>query len=176
MEIGSILFECKRVKSFSEDWIDKLKTDNLQARCNIMVIVTATMPKDIPGKFGLKNGVFICLFEPEAIRQLVLTLRFGLLKVFEILQNQKLSGTKAEKLYNFLTSEQFKSLMEHVLKGFQKLEESFIDERKKLTALWKLREAHVKEMLSTVLELFGTMRGISTEIPEVESLALPKVD
>ena len=175
-EIGSILFECKRVKSFSEDWITKLKTDNLQAKCNVMVIITAVMPKDMPGKFGLRDGVWICVFEPEAIRQLVLTLRYGLLKIYEIVQNQKLSGTHAEKIYEFITSSQFQSMMEHVLKGFKALEDSFQDERKKLTALWKLREAHVKEMLSTVLELFGTMRGISPEILQVESLMLPQVD
>lgn len=175
-EIGTMLFESKRVKSFSDGWIDKLKQDNLQAQCNVLIIVTAVMPKDATGKFYLKNGVWICQFHPETIRQLVLALRFGLLKVFEIAQKQKLSSTNAEKLYDFLTSDQFKSLVEHVLKGFHDLENSFQDEKKKLTTLWKLREAHLKSMLSAVLEMFGHMRGISSEILEVESLSLPAVD
>ena len=49
--IGKILYESKRVATFNNDWIDKLKKDNLQAKCDVLVIVTSKMPNDIPGKY-----------------------------------------------------------------------------------------------------------------------------
>src|ERR1700758_5320725 len=55
-EIGSILFESKRVQSFSSGWIDRLKENNLQAKCNVAIIITKTLPKEIKGKFGLIQG------------------------------------------------------------------------------------------------------------------------
>lgn len=170
VEIGTILFESKRVKSFSDGWISKLKKDNLKAKCEIAVIVTSTMPKEIPGKFGVKDGVWICLFEPDAIRQLTLVLRYGLLKVFEITRIQKNSETKADKLYMYLTSYEFKNIFESVLKGFDVLEQSYQDEKKKLTALWKIREQHLQEMLSNTLEFYGAIKGIASDIPELNML------
>ncbi|MFL5762934.1 MAG: DUF2130 domain-containing protein [Bacteroidia bacterium] len=168
--IGKILFESKRVRSFSEGWIDKLKKDNLQAKCDLTVIVTSTMPKEITGKFGIMNGVWICLFEPEAIRQLALVLRYGLLKVYQVNQNHHSSKSKSEKLFQYLTSEEFKRLFENVLEGFKVLEQSFQDERKKLTAYWKLRETQLQEMLTNTLELYSSMKGISPEIQDISTL------
>jgi hypothetical protein len=170
VEIGNILFESKRVKSFSEGWITKLKKDNLKAKCQVTVIVTSAMPKDIPGKFGVKDGVWVCIFEPDAIRQLTLVLRYGLLKVYEISKLQKNSENKADKLYMYLTSDEFKNIFESVLKGFNTLEQSYQDEKKKLTALWKIREQHLQEMLSNTLEFYGAIKGIAQDIPDLNML------
>ncbi|MGQ0828924.1 MAG: DUF2130 domain-containing protein [Bacteroidota bacterium] len=169
--IGTILFESKRVANFSEGWIDKLKKDNLQAKCDATVIITSKMPSDISGNFGIKDGVWICLFEPEAIKQLVLVLRYIFVKAFEILQTKHSDDTK-EKLFQFLTSTEFLNQVEHVLKCFKVLEQTFQDERKKLTTLWKIREQHLQEMLTSTLEMYGSMRGISTSIPEISMLEL----
>jgi hypothetical protein len=169
-EIGAILFESKRVKTFSEGWISKLKKDNLKAKCQITVIVTSAMPKQISGKFGVLDGVWVCLFEPEAIKQLTLVLRYGLLKVFEIAKLQKNSENKADKLYMYLTSQNFINLFESVLKGFNVLEQSYQDEKKKLAALWKIREQHLQEMLANTMEFYGTIKGIASDIPELNLL------
>jgi hypothetical protein len=169
-EIGKILYESKRTNSWGNGWISKIKADNLKAKCQIMVIVTSTMPKDITGKFGVKDNVWVCSFEPEAIRQLTLVLRYGLLKVFEITRLQKNSETKADKLYMYLTSQEFINLFESVLRGFNTLEQSYQDEKKKLAALWKIREQHLQEMLANTMEFYGTIKGIASDIPELNLL------
>lgn len=168
---GKILYESKRVTNFSEGWIDKLKRDNLQAKCDALVIVTSKMPNDITGSFGIKDGVWICLFEPEAIKQLTLVLRYIFLKAFEILQTKHSDETK-EKLFQFLTSAEFLCQVQHVFKCLKTIDQTFQDERKKLTTLWKIREQHLQEMLTSVLEMYGSMRGISTSIPEIQMLEL----
>ena len=56
---GSILIESKRTKSWVDGWIDKAKTDQREAKANIMVIVSKILPKDIP-HIGNKEGVWIC--------------------------------------------------------------------------------------------------------------------
>ncbi len=63
--------------------------------------------------------------------------------------------------------------VESVLKGFKVLEETFQDEKKKLTSLWKIREKQLQEMLTSTLEMYGSMRGISSSIPELKMLAIP---
>lgn len=174
VQIGSILYESKNVKSFSMGWIDKLKKDNLISNCDLTVIVTSTMPPDMSGKFGIIDGTWICLFEEEAIRNLTAVLRFSLLKVYQITQSQNLSNTESEKLFKYITSAEFQRLFESVLQGFNNLEQSFQDEKKKLTTLWKVREQHLQQMLSNTLELYGSMKGISSQIPDVSALEFRK--
>jgi len=175
-EIGTILFESKRVATFSPAWIDKLKKDNLRAKCDITVIVTSTMPKDIIGKFGVKDGVWICVFEPEAIKQLALVLRYGLLKICELRTTQKSGDTKAEKLLQYLSSSEYQNQVENVMKGFQILEQSFKDEKTKLTKLWKLREQQLQDTLASTLEVFDSIGFISERSisgPEIDEVQTP---
>ncbi len=177
-EIGTILYESKRVNTFSPAWIDKLKKDNLNAKCDITVIVTSAMPKDITGKFGVKDGVWICVFEPEAIKQLALVLRYGLLKICELRTTQKSGDTKAEKLIQYLSSSEYQNQVENVLKGFQILEQSFKDEKTKLTKMWKLREQQLQDTLASTLEVFDSIGFISERSisgPEIDEKQMPGI-
>ena len=165
---GTILYESKRTASFSPGWIDKLKKDNLQANCDIAVIITSAMPKEISGKFGVIDGVWICVFEPEAIKQLALVLRYGLLKVCELRKKQKAGDANAEKLIQYLCSNEYQNQVENVMKGFKILEQSFQEEKIKLTKLWKLREQQLQDALASTLEVFDSIATISgREIVEI---------
>ena len=168
---GSILFESKRVKNFSEGWIDKLKKDNLQAKCDTMVLVTSTMPKGVTEKFIIKDGIWICLFDEETIKQLSLVLRYGIIKAYQITKAHNYSNTESDKIYQYLTSNEFKNQFENILKGYKNLDESFQEERKKLTSLWKIREQHLRDMLTNTLEFYGSIKGIAgAAIPEIKML------
>src|SRR5690606_1156118 len=46
-ECGSIIYESKRTKDFSHDWIEKLKADARSLGADVAVIVTQAMPKDM---------------------------------------------------------------------------------------------------------------------------------
>ena len=60
-ECGSIVYESKRTKSFANDWIDKLKQDQVTCKADIAVLVTEVLPGDMD-RFGEKDGVWICGF------------------------------------------------------------------------------------------------------------------
>jgi hypothetical protein len=169
--IGTILYESKRVATFSPGWIDKLKKDNLTAKCDITVIVTSAMPKDITGKFGVKDGVWICVFEPEAIKQLALVLRFGLCKIAELRITQTSGDEKIEKLVRYLSSNEYHNQVENVLKGFKILEHSFQEEKTKLTKMWKLREQQLQDTLASTLEVLDSIGSISGR--GIDQIAMP---
>ncbi len=56
---GKIYYESKRTKNFDDNWLQKLRDDNLVAKADILVLVTETMP-DGNDKFFYKDGVWIC--------------------------------------------------------------------------------------------------------------------
>ena len=55
---GTIMYESKRTKKFSKDWVKKAKADMHDRNADIAVIVTETMPEGWI-RFGLMDGVWV---------------------------------------------------------------------------------------------------------------------
>ena len=53
---GTILWESKRTKAWSDKWLDKLRDDQREAKAQIAALVTSTLPKPIE-TFEEKEGV-----------------------------------------------------------------------------------------------------------------------
>lgn len=169
VEIGQILWEVKNTQAFSNGWIDKLKGDNLKSKCTAAVIVTKTMPRDITGKFGVRDGIWIC--STDSVQELCLALRFGMLKIQEVLLTQHGKQSKQELLYAYLTSQEFSDLFSAILEGFKKIQDSFDDEKKKITHLWAARQKHLELILSNAVSYYGSIRAVTSgEAPEIKML------
>src|SRR3546814_10124680 len=58
-ECGKIIYESKRTKNFSLEWIEKLKKDMRNMGVDVAVIVTQCYTQGMDC-FGQKDGVWIC--------------------------------------------------------------------------------------------------------------------
>lgn len=173
IEAGKILYESKNTRNWSNSFIKKLKQDNLSSKADIMVIVTKNLPSDIEGKYGLIDGVWITTL--TNLRDLSLLLRYGLLKTYAVLITQEDKKDKMSLLYNYLTSEEFKSVFESILDGFKSLQDAHHDEKRKLQLLWKRREKHLEQVLGSTIEFYGSIKSISeNSIPIIPMLEFPK--
>ena len=88
---GSIVYESKRTKNFSNEWINKLKQDQINCKADIAVIVTETFPSDMD-RFGEKNGIWICGF--NEIKSVSFVLRQILIKTQSVKSNINLRNWK----------------------------------------------------------------------------------
>ena len=77
-DCGKIIYESKRTKDFSNEWIDKLKKDMRGAGVDVAVIVTQSYPKGM-NCFGEKDGVWICSF--EEVKAVAFVLRDGIIRL-----------------------------------------------------------------------------------------------
>lgn len=179
-EFGKIMFESKRTQAFSPGWIEKLKNDALSEPCQALVIITSTMPKGVESNFTIVDGVYICKFDTEAIKQLVCLLRYFIIKIYQITNQQENSMEKAQKLFQYTTSTEFQNLMERILKGFEILESTFQQEKKRFTEIHKIKEQQLQTMLENTLEVYSeicsTVRGMSTGAPNTNLLSESRVD
>ncbi len=57
-ECGTILWESKNTKDFQKGWIEKLKTDQQEAKADIAVIMSVALPKEVDN-FGKYEGIWI---------------------------------------------------------------------------------------------------------------------
>ena len=168
---GTIIYESKNTKHWSSRFIEKLKQDNLQAKADIMVIFTKTMPSEIDGKYGLIDGVWVTT--PANAKDLSLLLRFGILKTHAVMLTQENKKDKMSLLYDYLCSEEFKATFTSILDGFKSLQDSHQDEQRKIQMLWKRRSKHLEQVLAGTIDFYGSIKGISeTTIPTIDMLEI----
>ncbi len=155
---GKIIYESKRTKAFTNEWIEKLKNDMRAQQADIAVIVTETLPKDMDS-FGFKEGVWICKFSD--VKPLAFLLRDGLIKINSAILTQENKTDKMQLLYNFLTSNEFKQSMEAIGEGYLSLREGIIKEKIQMEKLWKEREKQLDKVLLNTSQFYGSIQGIA---------------
>lgn len=156
--IGSIIYESKRTKEFSADWIDKLKADMRSLGADVAVIVTQTLPKDMD-RFGEKDGVYICTF--SEVRSVALLLRNALLKIHDARKSQENKGDKMVMLYDYLTGNEFTEQWAAIREGFHAMKQSIQKEREAMERLWKTREKQLEKVLLNASHIKGSIIGIA---------------
>jgi len=157
-ECGKIIYESKRTKDFSPEWIEKLKADTRMLGADVAVIVTQAMPKDMAG-FGQKDGVWICNFS-EA-KALVHVLRDLVMQVYSAQKNHDNKGDKMALLYNYLISAEFAGQWNAIKEGFMSMKISLIKERDQMERIWKAREKQLDKVLLNATHIRGSIDGIA---------------
>jgi hypothetical protein len=157
-ECGKIIFESKRTKDFSEDWIEKLKADSRSLNADIAVIVTQAMPKSMDC-FGERNGVWICNF--SEVKPVIHVLRDLIIKVYNAGKSQQNKGDKMSLLYSYLVSTEFAEQWSAIREGFLSMKMSIQKERDQMEKLWKAREKQLEKVLLNAAHIRGSIEGIS---------------
>ena len=99
-ECGRILYESKRTKAFSKEWIVKLKDDMRLKQAEIGVIITEAMPGELT-RFGQIDGIWICTF--SEFKSVALLMRHTINRIGEVIAAQDNKGDKMKLLYDATT-------------------------------------------------------------------------
>ncbi len=158
IETGKIIYESKRTKDFSNDWIEKLKNDMRSLGADVAVIVTQAFPKDMD-RFGEKEGVYICTF--AEVKSVALVLRNAILKVYDAKKSQDNKGDKMVMLYDYLIGSEFSEQWKAIREGFMSMKLSIQRERDAMEKLWKAREKQLEKVLLNAAHIRGSIEGIA---------------
>lgn len=165
---GRILYESKRTKTFSGEWIGKIKDDMRLKQADIGVIVTEAFPEGMT-RFGEKDGIWICSF--VEFKALALLLRQNLLRIGEILAAEENKGDKMQLIYSYVTGAEFRQKLEAAFESFREMQEDLIREKAALTSQWAKREKRLLKAMENLASLYGDVRGIAGgAVQEIRSL------
>jgi len=168
-EVGIIVYESKRTKTFNNDWLCKLKEDGGRVNADIFILVTDALPEDIE-KIGQKEGVWICTF--TEVKGLALVLRDSIIRVSEAYSSQTNKGEKMQMLYDYLTGNEFSLQFRLIIETFDELQKGYLDERKKMEKIWKEREKQLQKIVLNTSGFIGSIKGIAgntiIELPLIE--------
>lgn len=157
-ECGKIIYESKRTKDFSIEWIEKLKKDMRSMGVDVAVLVTQVYPKGMDC-FGEKDGVWICSF--DEVKAVSYILRDGIVKLFGAAKSQENKGDKMHMLYDYLNGNEFSEQWKAIREGFMSMKLSIQRERDAMERLWKSREKQLEKVLLNAAHIRGSIEGIS---------------
>ncbi|HWF62819.1 MAG TPA: DUF2130 domain-containing protein [Nitrospira sp.] len=171
---GTIIWESKRTKNWSDGWLAKLREDQRAAKAEIAVIVSQSLPKDVE-TFGVVEGVWVT--HPKTILPLAVTLRHTLIEVASARQASEGQQTKTEMIYQYLTGPRFRHRVEAIVEAFSTMQEDLDKEKKAIIKQWAKREEQIDRVMQATAGMYGDLQGIAGKtIQEIEGLELPLLE
>jgi hypothetical protein len=168
---GTILWESKRTKSWSDGWIDKLKGDQRAAKADVAIIVSTTLPKDC-ATFQLMEGVWVT--SRDCMISVAIALRIGLLQLADAKRAAEGKHEKMEVLYNYLSGHEFKQRVEAIVEAFSTMQDELKQEKTAMTKIWAKREKQLERVMTSTTGMYGDLAGIiGGALPAIDALELP---
>jgi hypothetical protein len=165
---GTILWECKRTKNWTDGWLPKLREDQRAAKAEIAVIISQALPKEVE-TFGFVDGVWIA--DPKVALPVAMSLRQTLIEVASVRQASEGQQTKMEMVYQYLTGPRFRHRVQAIVEAFSSMREDLDREKKAITRQWAKREEQIDRVMQATVGMYGDLQGIAGKtLQEIEGL------
>lgn len=171
---GTILWESKRTKNWSDGWLTKLRDDQRTAKAEIAVLVTQVLPKGVEN-FDLVDGVWVT--HPRVAIPVGIMLRQSLVELATARQASEGQQTKMEMLYTYLTGPRFRQRVQAIVEAFSNMKEDLDKERKVITKQWAKRDEQIERVMQATVGMYGDMQGIAGKtLQEIEGLEIKTLE
>jgi hypothetical protein len=168
---GTMLWELKRTKNWSDGWLVKLRDDQRRAKAEVSILVSQALPKGVE-TFEVIDGVWVT--HPRAALPVATVLRDTLLQVSMARQVSEGQQTKTEMVYQYLTGPRFRQRVEAIVEAFSSMQEDLDKERKVIMKQWAKREEQIERVMGATVGMYGDLQGIAGKsLQVIEGLELP---
>lgn len=168
---GAILWESKRTKTWQELWLSKLRDDQRNAKADIAIIASETLPAGLSA-FGPRDGVWVTGL--ATVVPVAAALRLCLVEASRARLVLAAADTTKDSAYTYLTGKDFLARVNRIVEAYVEMSEDLDKEKRSMVKQWNARSKQLDRVLSGIGGLYGDLRGIfGPSLPEVEQLALP---
>jgi hypothetical protein len=171
---GTILWESKRTKNFSDGWLPKLREDQRTSGAEAALIVTTALPKGVQN-FCLIEGIWVT--DPRCAIPVAIMLREWLISVAAARQASEGQQSKMELMYQYLTGPQFRHRVGAVVERFIEMQSDLERERRLATKQFAKRDQQIRGVINAMAGMVGDLQGIAGKaIEEIDGLAMPLLE
>lgn len=154
---GTIIWETKRTKAFSDTWLPKLKEDQRRAKAEIAVLVSEVLPKDCVN-FHEINGVWVS--NPQCAVNLASALRLVMTQVAYAKNSLIGKNEKMEVLYHYLSGAEFRQKIEAIVEAFVQMQDDLNEEKRSAERRWAKREKQIQRVIGNTSGMYGDLQGL----------------
>lgn len=167
---GTLLWESKRTKNWTDGWLAKLRDDQRAAKADFALIVSQALPKDIH-TFGHIDGVWVT--SHTCAIPVAIALRHSLIELAAARKAGEGQQSKMDLVYQYLTGPRFRHRVEAIVEKFSDMADDLQRERKTMTKLWAKREEQIRCVVEATAGMYGDLQGIAGKtLQEIEGLEL----
>lgn len=171
---GTILWESKRTKNWTDGWLAKLRSDQRAAKADVAIIVSQALPKDVDS-FGLVDEIWIA--HPKVALSVAVALRISLLEVAAARKAVEGQQTKMDMVYRYMTGPGFRHRVQAILEAFSSMKEDLDREKKAITKQWAKREQQIAQVMEATAGLYGDLQGIAGKtVVQIDGLEMESLD
>ena len=169
-EAGSILFESKSTKSWSNGWVDKLRSDMQEDGSTVGLLVSKAFPANQSDLLiQLEDRIWLC--KPGLhVTAFVRALRQGILMGArrEVLDEFASTSSK-DTLYEYITGD-FVEQISNIARIHANLNDEIVKEKNAFKRKWSTREKTLDQLSDSMNGIVGSIIGIG-----VPSIKLEKI-
>jgi hypothetical protein len=171
---GSILWEAKTAKNWSDVWVQKLKDDQREAKADLSVIVAVSLPRDV-AHVGEVDGIWVT--DVQSSVGLATVLRQGLIQLAHARKALIGKNTKMEAIYNYLSGPEFRQRVEAIVGSFASMQDDLSQEKRATERAWAKREKQISRVIENTAQMYGHLQGmIGASLPDIKVLELPPAE
>ena len=157
-QCGTILWESKRTKNWSDQWLQKLRDDQRAAEADVAIILSTAMPKSIT-RFGQLQGVWVT--DWESAIALAGTLRHTCIQIASAKVAAEGQDHKMAAVYDYLTNPKFQARIESIVEAAVSMQTDLATEKRAMTKQWSKRDANIKRMIDGAAGMHSDLQGIA---------------
>ena len=168
---GTILWESKRVRNWSNKWIDKLIEDKQAAKADVAVIVTDALPEYVQHMGGVR-GVLITTFPLAPC--LAETLRVNMALLAQTRLALGAHDDQKSRIFQYFTSPQFHERLATIAEQFQQMQVDLAREKAAMNRTWAKREKQIETIVSSTAKFTGELQALyGPSLPQLSQFQLP---
>ena len=165
---GKILWELKNTKTWSEPWIEKLKTDKRSIGADEAILISEVLPSDVKTA-GFRKSIWVT--ERNFVFPLADTIRAKLIQLFYIKNSVKGKDEKMEILYRYLSGTEFKNRVEALVDAFTNMQSEIEKEKRYFSNKWARDEKNIRQVIDNTYGMHCDLKGIiGQSLPQIRGL------
>lgn len=171
---GTILWESKRTKSWSAEWLTRNREDQRLAGAHVGAIITSVLPKEVD-MFDRVEGVWVATMRcalplAKALRQAIIEAAAAKVAV------QGRDG-KMQQMFDYLTGVHFRGRVSAIVEAIVEMAADLETEKRAQTKQWARRQRRLELLMTGTAGMYGDLQGIvGRSLPELQGLDIPELD
>lgn len=169
-QCGKILWELKNTKTWSEQWIDKLKNDQREISADFAVIISEAVPPGVDTAQFHRN---VWIVKRSFVIGLAYSLRLNLIQISMARRASEGNREKKDIVYSYLSGTEFRLRVEAIVEAFSNMQLEIEKEKRYFNNKWARDEKNIRQVIDNTYGMHGDLKGIMGNIlPQIKGLEL----